>query len=246
MSLYQFFDTIQQTNSISPNGNWWVLEQQVPKAPDSTSYTPFWGVVRLYVSRPVIITTYAFKNKSSIDGNEVPYPRSLDYSDDIKVHSGYGDGFRLTKTINLNVSSLQQKDYWYYTGERGSWGRNTGEITPIHIIGENLTATPESNDEALNQLGNWSTQYDFTINITNDTDSSKTIYGFISGNEKNSNPVIKTNNLIRGWSDLKEKTRRWFSETIPRKTTYTYKYTYMQASYGSSATNHAWSLSSTL
>lgn len=243
--VYQCFDTTQQSKSIERNGNWWVLEQQIPAAP-SGGYTPFWGIVRLYVSKPVIITTYAFKDKSSLKGTEVPYPRSLNYSDDIQVHSGYGDGYCLKKTIDLKVSSLQNKDSWYFTGEHGAWGRNSGELTPIHLVGENLIATPESSDDNLNQLGNWTTQYDFTVNITNDTASPKTIYGFISGNSGNSNPVIKTDNYISGWSDLKETTVRWFQETIPANTTYTYKYTYMQASYGCPSTQHAWSLSSEL
>ena len=179
-------------------------------------------------------------------GTEVPYPRGTAYSSDIAVLSGYGDGYHLKKTIDINVSDLESKDYWYYTGEHSSWGRNNGELTPIHIVGTDLTATPESTDDTLNQLGNWSTLYDFTVNITNDKSTAKTVYGFISGNPSQCYPVIKTDSDIKDWSALTDKTKRWFQETIPANTTYTYKFSYMQASYGAPATMHAWSLSSTL
>lgn len=248
--VYQYFDTTTQSQNIASNGSWWVLQQQIP-ANASGSYTPFWGVVTLEVSQPVIITTYAYKNISSLTGTEIPYPRGTAYSSDIAVLSGYGDGYHLKKTININVSDLKDsngdyKDYWYYTGEHGAWGRNNGELTPIHIVGTNLIATPESTNDTLNQLGNWSTLYDFTVNITNNTNTAKTVYGFISGNSAQSYPVIKTDSDIKAWLALTDKTKRWFQETIPANTTYTYKFSYMQASYGAPATMHAWSLSSTL
>jgi len=78
------------------------------------------------------------------------------------------------------------------------------------------------------------------------------VYGFISGNEKGSKPFIiankdsVANRKMMGWEELKEETKLWFKETIPSGQTYTYNYSYTQASYSAAATNHVWSLSPTL
>lgn len=239
-----FLTTTQEDpREITHNGVWWVLQQQIPA---SSSYTPFCGIIRFYVNRAVTVTSYVYENISEITGNEVVFPYSTEYADDLKVYSGYGNGFILNKTIDLNIGNMQsQGDVWYYTGEPSSWGRNVDEITPIYLVGENKVAKPDSSDPNLTQVGNWTTQYDFTINVTNNTGSSKRLYGFISGNSKGSNPVISADGKIKGWQSLGAQTRRWFNENIPTGVS-TYKFTYMQASYGAAATNHAWSLSSTL
>lgn len=242
--LEAFFTTTKETRSINAKGVHWVLNKEIAA---SSSYTPFYGVVRLKLYSQVIITTYAYKSWSSIDGYAVPYPYNYNYSSDLKVYSGYGDGFILNKSINIKLSELQNSgDYWYYTGEHGSWGYNSGELTPIHIVGENKIASPTSTDTNLVELGNWTTQYNFTVSFTNDLGTSKTVYGFMSGNQHTSKPFIISNGKMKGWSVLRENTVRWFKETIPSGQTYTYNYSYMQASYGAPATNHAWSLSPSL
>jgi len=239
LPLERFFTTNKETRYINAKSVDWVLNKKISNL---TPYNPFYGVIRLKFDSQVIITTYAYKKWLSIDGYAVHYPYDSKYSGNLSVYSGYGDGFILSTSINIKLSELQKGDYWYYTGEHEAYGYNPGELTSIYLVGENKIASPTSSDKNLNNLGNWTTQYDFRISFTNDLSVSKTVYGFISGNINDSNPFIIANGKMKGWHNLKEETIRWFKETIPSGKTYTYSYSYMPASYGSTATNHAWSL----
>ncbi len=247
--LGEFFTTTKETKSIAAKGVNWVLKKEIN---GSNGYMPFYGVMRFNFKSKVVITTYACKDWSHVNDPVVLYPYGSNYSENLAVYSGYGDGFILSKSINIKLSELQKGDYWYYTGERMSGGYNPGELTPIHLAGEDKIASPTNTNDTLNNLGNWTTQYDFKVSFTNDLNATKTVYGFISGNAQESKPFIiankdsVANRKMMGWKALKEETKCWFKETIPSGQTYTYNYSYMQGSYGATATNHAWSLSPTL
>lgn len=242
--IQAFLTTTEETpKEVGVNGVHWILNQKIESA---LPYNPFCGIVRFYVDKPVTVTCYAYENISEITGNEVVHPYSLNYSDDLKVYSGIGTGFILSKTIELDVGKLKNNDYWYYTGEPAEYGRNQGELTPIQLAGEtSKVAKADNTNPDLTQVGNWTTQYNFTIKITNNTGSAKKVYGFICGNSEQSNPVIMADGKIKGWQSLTADTRRWFEETVPTGVS-EYKFTYMQASYGATAVNHAWSLSPNL
>lgn len=201
------------------------------------SEQPFNGMIRFSANSSVIITLYAYQSASSIDGNEVVYPYSSEYSADVRVYSGIGTGYFLTiPHSTINVSNMP---YRYVTNNVHS---NNNEITPINIVGTNMQAHENASDP-LNNLGNWCTQNYHTITIKNNTTSTKTVYGYIGSNNIGNTPVVAKGTTIKSVL-LENGPRRWkwCKIVLAANESYSLDYQTILASYGAAATFHEWAV----
>lgn len=235
-------DTTEESKTILSNQVWWVKQISIPT--DPTNNGVFAGHLLISATQSVIVTVYLYKSLSNIDGYETiyAYPSTI-YNN--AVYSGSGTGYILSKSISLSIdasstaaTNLAKKNYHFVTGEPAHV--NTSEITSLTL--QNGSIAKVNASSPLNNLGNWGTQYKFTVTISNNTSASKTVYGFLGA--PSARVALQSTNTA-GQSLESNKTWQFLQESIPANSSKTFDYTYMLGSHGASACNHVFSLSST-
>ena len=250
-------DDPDESQPIGIGGNLWICEHAVPA--NSGPNLPFCGHLLFDSTVPVIVTIYIYTNQNTVTGTATMVPYNTDYinvaaGDGMGVYSGYGDGYILDRQVPLTIENpgsnadsfnspknINKNNYWFMTGEPSNPDAcAVDELTPITI--ENGQIAKAGAAGTLSNVGNWGTQYNFSVTINNKLDTPKTVYGFMGSM---ANRVVIKSNSIAGKNLSTYQTWRFFEETIPAKTAKTFDYTYMVGSLGTSATGHMFSLSPT-
>ena len=219
-SVKNFFSSSSTSSvSISSNGVHWCLDKSLTSG-------IFTGSLRFSVTGSAIVTVYVYKTKSMIDGTAVPY-----YFDSSlgKQYSGYGNGYFYMASVELMASTLASGEQYFHTnypsGMDGYLTINgesaSSDQIPITMANPAETITPS--DTA--NLGNWGTQYHFTLILSNDTASAKTFYAYVKTDTNNVDnwPIIQSGSSVKycclnsndcnAW--------RWMSCSVPANSTVT-------------------------
>lgn len=231
-TVKQFFTTSGNQMTLAQGASGWL-------SPEYTiaNNQPFNGLIRFTCSQAVIVTVYMYHDVSAIDGYEVVYPYDAEHSDDLQVYSGVGNGYFLSAAHG--TIKLSEMPYRYVTHKANA---NENEITAINIAGTNLQA----NEDAvfpLNNLGNWCTQYYHTMTLVNDTNETKTVYGYIGSNAIGNTVVVQRGtNVQSARLENGDRTWKWCEIVLEPGQSYTFDYQTILASYGAAVTFHEWSL----
>ena len=198
---------------------------------------PFNGLIRFTCSQAVIVTIYMYYDVSAVDGYEVVYPYSEEYSDDLQVYSGVGTGYFLTAAHGTIKTS--EMPYRYVTNKLHA---NDNEITSINLVGTNLQASEDA-AVPLNNLGNWCTQNYHTMTILNDTDTLKTVYGYIGSNAIGNTAVVQRGAVAQSAQlENGQRTWKWCKIELDPGESYTFDFQTILASYGAAPTFHEWDI----
>ena len=234
-TVKEFYNSSSTSFSIDQGKSKWLTDEY-----SIASEQPFNGMIRFSTTKAVIVTLYAYRSISAIDGTEQVYPydpNTETYSKDNEVYSGVGTGYFLTVAHGTkNVSGLP---YRYVTNKMNA---NNNEITPISIVGTNYVASEDA-AKPLNNLGNWCTQNYHTITFVNNTGSPQTIYGYIGSNNEGNTPVVaKGSNIESVKLETPKRTWKWCRINMDASTTpFTLDYQTILASYGAAPIFHEWS-----
>lgn len=232
-----YLSNTNTSQTINSGKYWWFCKDQTIKANN-----PFNGIYRIQTTGPVIITSYVYSNLSNIDGNEKAFPRNTTVATSLGPVTGIGKGYVLLPTINLSIGGtdydLSQKPFHYHIADERNPIYNSstgiGDLTPIKCVtGETISTG----------LGNYTTEYSFTVKINNNTTAAKTVYGFTSATS--GRPCIISGGSVSA-KDLQDSSWRFFQESIPAKTTKEFQFSIANGSYGNGALVNAFSLNANI
>lgn len=113
-----------QTYTLNSGGSAWVLEGSVAAG------GLFNSCLRFDSTGPVIVTVYAYKVKSNINGTATPIP----YQNE-SVYSGWGSGWFLSTNLTLTASDIlsQPQQSIYHSLSNCSSG-NSQEMISINLV----------------------------------------------------------------------------------------------------------------
>ena len=229
-TVRDFFNTSGSQMTLAQGASGWL-------SPEYTiaSGQPFSGMIRFNCSQAVIVTLYMYYDAGAIDGYEVVYPYSEEYSDDLQVYSGVGTGYFLTAAHGTIKTS--EMPYRYVTNKLKA---NDNEITSINLVGTDMQAN-ENAAAPLNNLGNWCTQNYHTMTILNDMDTTKTVYGYIGSNAVGNTAVVQRGGVAQSVQlENSQRTWKWCKIELAPGESYTFDYQTILASYGAAPTFHEW------
>ncbi|MCI8554823.1 MAG: hypothetical protein HFJ80_07770 [Clostridiales bacterium] len=231
-TVKDFFQSSSTNITIPQGGSAWLTPEY-----SIASGQPFNGLIRFNTDRAIIVTIYMYRNVSAVDGYEVVYPYSTDYSEDMAVYTGVGKGYFLTASHGTIRTS--EMPYRYVTNNVNS---NDNEITPINIVGTNIQAN-ENAAAPLNNLGNWCTQNYHVMTFFNDSDSVKTVYGYIGSNAIGNTSVVQRGSNVQSVRlEGGPRTWKWCKIELQPGESYTFDFQTILASYGAAATFHEWDI----
>lgn len=230
-TVKDFFKNDEQTLILEEGDSAWLTpEYSIPNT------QPFNGMIRFYCDQAIIVTLYAYYDVAAVDGTEVVYPYGADYSADLQVYSGIGQGYFLTE--NHETVPVSEMPYRYITNMLGA---NDNEITSLHLVGTDLYAS-ENAEEPLNNLGNWCTQYYHTMTLWNDTDEAQTVYGYIGSNSMGNTPVVAHGEVVQSAQlENGNRTWKWCQIVLQPGESYSFDFQTILSSYGAAPTFHLWS-----
>ena len=197
--------------NIAAGGNVWVNEISATK-------NPFSGILRFHVDKPVTVTVYAYKNRSTItesglDTAKKPYLTGT-YSTKEKEWSGYGEGwFYTADAIAINANTLSDTKFFniskratpnlpYVTDKIGK--RIKTDIIQLHGVHTTSSPNGTSKDSTLSDdnLANYCVQYQLTFDFTNTSATASKKIGFFirpsSADTKHSYPVFNYGGTVYG------------------------------------------------
>ena len=260
-----YFSSSPRQIKLGPESAQWVLQPALqisagtPK--DQTAdgegiYIPFSGVVHLNVegADPIVVTVYAYHDIGEVDGLASTFEYSFGESGDPAegkdyppVYTGLGDEFNLAFNHGtILTNSLEDQPYKYTTTANDSNNVNIGEIIPIKILGENLTASVDKSESSgLNNLANWCVHNFHNITFKNPTSRSVTIYGYISGAAKGATTVINYDGetyYTEMSSNMGLLTWRWCKITLAPNETFNFSYQHILATHSNGCQVTEWRL----
>ena len=230
----------------SGKGKWITPELSVP-AGTSKNGVPFTGMCRFTSSGSVIVTVYAYRSESAVDGTAKAFPYDTEHSADgdnhtyPPVYSGRGTGYYLTFNHGTKyVSDLLNKPYIYTSNDKTGYGNNN-EIIPIELVESGLTASIDASHDDLTNLGNWCAHNFNTITFKNDTNKTYTIYGYVGST--GTCQTINYGGTVMGLTlGAPNNTWRWCEVVIAPNESCTVSWQHVVASYGTGASRHEWSI----
>lgn len=221
----RFFKSSSSSTSIASNGVYWCLDEEI-----STGRI-FTGSLRFNVTGPVIVTVYAYRSRTAIDGNAVPYPYDSSLG---KQYSGYGNGYFYTASpITIKASELKNGSIGFKTNYPNginvtvNGNSKTTDLIPITLASPaSKTVSAENGDN----LGNWGVQYAITLKLQNDTSSDVTFRGYIrTDTESEDWPIVVSGGAAYGAklntaSSNDKNAWNWFEQKVKAGTTDTATY----------------------
>lgn len=194
------------TQTIAANGSYWI-DQTIAKN------SMFSGYLRFSVSNSAIVTIYAYKNKSKINGTAQIYPKSGTGGQ----YSGYGNGYYYTSKSAIVIKASQiGSGYVFYKSNYSKQYANkiyvspsttyTGDLISINNVVTGYSgSTPIYTNVAdispyTGNLGNWGAQYNFILNFVNDTSSTVVFKGYFKTLSRTAStyPVMRSGTTTRG------------------------------------------------
>jgi hypothetical protein len=222
------------STTIASNSVYWVRENTIP------NNSIFTGNMRFTVSGNATIILYVYKNKSKINGTATAYP----WSNNDYQYSGYGQGYFYTASaITLKATELTGGKYFNTNYDKGftsliinGQSKATDAIPLTLCTGQSVYA-PGYN------LGNWAVQYSYTLNLQNNTSSSKTFEGYVrTANNKDNWLVIQSGSACKyaslGPSYGNANAWKWLTKTFAANTTYSDSYQYILGANSTQGVNH--------
>lgn len=181
--------------------------------------------LRFMTNGPLWCFPYVYANRSKINGTATLYPWSANSA----VYRGYGSSYEVNASFTINVSQMP-----YVFGSNSCIFNSSKDMIPINDQGS-IWSCSNAN------LGNWGAHYKFTVTITNDTASSKTINAYVETDTKNLTPVIKFGNTAYWINLTTDKCWNWLTEdSLAANASKTYNYEYIQAAQSNSPSIHSW------
>lgn len=237
-----------KSGTITSEGAVWITP------PFPVSLCPFSGVVHLSVSQDTVVTVYAYRNEGSITGSSIAFPYDFTHSaenpdfENLKlahpgVYTGLGDEFNLA--FNHGTISTSNLPYKYITNDNGNF-RNNGEIIPIKILEENLTADiDQSTGSGLNNLANWCVHNFHYITFKNTLSQQVSISAYLYGAAAGATPVILCNGQLKHvelGNTAGHLTWKWCTITLAPNETFNFNYQHILGTYGHGCQVTEWRL----
>ena len=228
----------------------WLCDNACRYSTSAKDMMAFNGIVRLRTTGTVTVYCIAYRLGKKPDDKTIEaldkYPYDKDHSVDIKVCTGIGTGYLFNTSIDLNIGggaghNLSANPVFYCVADTEGTNNRT-DLTPIQTV----------NGLKTTDLGNWTCEYNFAVNIHNNSGKAQMVYGFTSTNT--GRPCIYSNGHtpagkalgLKDWGEAVDRpTWRWFAELVQPGTT-TYEFTICNGSYGNGALTNAFSLLNTI
>lgn len=230
----EYFHGTSESYLLESGGNAWILEQYIPPYSVGDMH-PFSGNICMSCSQPVIVSVFAYKDKSRLSGEEEPYPYRNHAS-----YSGVGEGFFNYATIQLKASELAAADGRFFKTCHFE-APNTGEIVPIHLFGTQLTASADA-AEPLNNLANWGVHNQITFELINDLASDMVFCGYLQTEAAGGTAVIRaiteTQGGITSSVNGGSQKWKWLEQTVPANTKDTFAIQLVMGTYGNGPLHH--------
>lgn len=160
---------------------------------------------------------------SGVGKSPVPYVNA-------KYYSGYSDGYMLAANIVVKASELSSNKCLYLNYPSGIKNMTIGgtsvtsDLLPITL---NNGSVISSNTSGQN-LGNWGTQYVYTLSLQNDTSVAKTFNVYLRSSVTGSYdyPVIMSGSNMK-YARMQAQAWKWLTVTVPANTTKTDTFQYI-------------------
>jgi hypothetical protein len=193
-----------QTYTLNSGSSVWVLEGSVAAG------DLFNACLRLESTGPVIVTAYAYKVKSNINGTAtaIPYQGEAQYS-------GWGSGWFLSTNLTLTATDIlsQPQQSVYHSLCHCSSG-NSQEMIPINLVQGGTASCNQASP--LHNIGNWGAQYFFSVSLVNNTSAPRQFIGYVGANPAGAFVALQSGSVVK-YKLLETSTERrwkWMTQTV--------------------------------
>jgi hypothetical protein len=119
-------------------------------------------------------------------------------------------------------------------------------MVPISLVGTSLTASVNSTDPVLRNLGNWCVQNLHNITLYNNMAGTKTIYGYLGSNIQETGYTINRGGVVKSFyfpsTGTKYRTWKWCEVILNSGETTTFDFQQVACSYFPPAAVNEWKL----
>ena len=219
-----FFPTAPLPTSYYLEGyhSTWIFEEAIRAG------TPFCGSIQLQCPAEVLVTVYAFKDKTKLTGDGEAYK----YNNKDTAYTGLGAGFFSYSTVTLNSDELLASPMYCANGHSSL--PNVNDIIPIRLYGSDKTASADAG-APLDNLANWGAHNSMTFVLNNRENRPMRFRGVIQGERSGANIVIQADTLTQGKvvkSHANSNGWMWFDQVVPANTLDQFTVQLIMASYG--------------